>query len=156
MLLTCDRATEPHMQPIANRELVAIFANVITDGPLSPPPPPQPLVTLGIQASRCARCTTTMQRSTKSTHATRGIRSHLVSQFVQTSAAHQQRANVRSAAAGCQPHSFAGNAVALQPKAPCSKMPDHCVASRNMRFAEYRLCAQPPVVSSNLSAVKVR
>ena len=77
-------------------------------------------------------------------------------QFAQTTAAHQQRANVRSTAAGCQPHSFAGNAVALQPKAPCSKMPDHCVASRNMRFAEYRLCAQPPVASSALSAVKAR
>ena len=35
-------------------------------------------------------------------------------------------------------------------------MPEHCVASRNMRFAEYRPCAQPPVASSAVSAVKAR
>ena len=122
--MTCDRATEPHMQPIANRELVAIFANVI-------PTAPSRLLHLrnhfspGIQASRCARCTTTTRRSVKLTNTT--LASALISSIRSNNArtpaasecavskqergicrvaASKQRATVQSAAAGCQAHSL--------------------------------------------------
>ena len=146
--------TEPYMQPIANRELVAIFMNVIPTAPsrllrlrnhFSPGHSSQSLRTLHTNDAK--------KHQVDARHTGHRLSSR---QFVQTSAAYQQRANLQGTAACCQPHSFAGNAVALQPKAPCSKMPDHCVASRNMRFAEWRLCAQPPVASSAVSAVKAR
>ena len=153
--MTCDRATEPHVQQIANRELVEIFANVMI------PTAPSRLLHLSNHFSpgHSSQSLRTLHNNDAKKHQVDARHTgHRLSsrQCAQTSAAHQQRANVRSTAAGCQPHSFAGNAVALQPKAPCSKMPDHCVASRNMRFAEWRLCAQPPVASSAVSAVKAR